>query len=78
MITITLTIQTFKKYPPPLYIYKVIELDDNTYINKFARVERGTQNLSVSTGPRCLGLAMLEAAYISLYHRTYPNGNSKQ
>jgi len=74
MITITLTIQTFKKYPPPLYIYKVIELDDNTYINKFARVERGEENLSVSTGPQCLGNAMLEAAYISLYHRPLPSG----
>jgi hypothetical protein len=78
MITITLKIQTFKKYPPPLYIYKIIDLGDNTYINKFAMVSRGEENLSVLTGPQCLGIAMLEARYISLYHRTYANGNSKQ
>ncbi len=77
MITITLTIQTFKKYPPPLYIYKVIDLGDNTYINKFARVSRGEENLSVSTGPQCLGIAMLEAAYVSLCNHTLPSGNSK-
>ena len=74
MITITLNIQTFKKYPPPLYIYKVIELDDNTYINKFARVSRGEENLSVATGFQCLGIAMLEAAYISLCNHALPSG----
>ena len=73
MITITLTIQTFKKYPPPLYIYKIIDLGDNTYINKFARVERGEENLSVSTGSQCLGIAMLEARYISLCNHTLPS-----
>jgi hypothetical protein len=74
MITITLTIQIFKKYPPPLYIYKIIELDDNTYISKFARVSRGEENLSEATGPQCLGIAMLEARYISLCNHTLSNG----
>lgn len=78
MITITLTIQIFKRNSLPLKAYKAIDLGDNTYLNKFARVSRGEENLSVSTGPQCLGNAMLEAAYISLYHRTLPNGNSKQ
>ena len=72
MITITLMIKTFKRNSPPSKAYRVIELGDNTYINKFARVSRGEEILSVATGPRCLGLAMLEAMYISLYHRTYP------
>jgi hypothetical protein len=77
MITITLTIKTFKRNSPLSKAYRVIELGDNTYINKFARVSNDTANLSVSTGPRCLGLAMLEAMYITLYHHTYPNGNSE-
>ena len=73
MITITLNIQTFKSNSRPLHIYKVIDLGDNTYINKFARVERGEENLSVATGSQCLEIAMLEAMYIFLCNHTLPN-----
>jgi hypothetical protein len=78
MITITLKIQTYKKYPPPLYIYKIIDLGDDTYLKKSASVSREEENLSVSMGSECLGIVMEEAKYISLYYRTYPSGNSKQ
>ena len=73
MITITLTIETFKRNSPPSKAYRVMYLGDNTYINKFARVSRGEEILSVATGPRCLGLVMLEAAYISLGNHTLPS-----
>ena len=73
MITITLNIRTFKRNSPPSKTYKVIDLGDNTYINKFARVERGEENLSVSTGSQCLGIAVLEARYISFCNHTLPN-----
>ena len=74
MITITLKIQTFKKYPPPLYMYKIIDLGDNTYLNKFARVSREEEILSVSTGSECLGIVMEETKYISQYYRVLPSG----
>jgi hypothetical protein len=73
MITITLNIRTFKRNYLPLKAYKVIDLGDNTYINKFARVSRGEEILSVATGSQCLGIAMLEAAYISLCNHTLPS-----
>jgi hypothetical protein len=74
MITITLTIQIFKRNSLPLKAYKAIDLGDNTYLNKFARVSRGEEHLSVSTGSQCLGIAMLEAAYVSLCNHTLPSG----
>ena len=68
MITITLTIE-IKRYSPPLKkAYKVIELDGNTYISKFARVSNETESLSVAPGFQCLGIAMLESRYISQYN----------
>jgi hypothetical protein len=74
MITITLNIQVFKRNSLPLKAYKVIDLGDNTYINKFAKVLRGEKILSVATGSQCLGIAMLEARYIYLCNHRLPNG----
>jgi len=80
MITITLKIQVFKRNYIPSKVYRFIDVGDNTYINKFTRVSREEENLSVSTGSQCLGIVMEQAKYIyiSLYDRTYPSGNSKQ
>jgi len=75
MITITLNIEVFKRNSPLSKTYRVMYLGDNTYINKFARVSRGEEILSVATGSQCLGIAMLEAvaAYISLLNHTLPS-----
>jgi len=75
VITITLNIQVFKKNSPPSNAnpYKIIYVGDSTYINKFARVSRGEENLSVATGSQCLEIAMLEAMYIFLCNHTLPN-----
>ena len=75
MITITLKIQIIERDSPKAKVFKPIELDGNTYLNKFARVSNETEILSVAIGSQCLGIVMEEAKYISLYYRTYPNGN---
>ena len=55
-------------------VLKLIELDGNTYLNKYARVSNETEVLSVSMDLQCLGIVMEEAKELSKYYRALTSG----
>jgi len=74
MITITLMIQIIERDSPKAEVFKLIELDGNTYLNKFGRVSNETEILSVAIGSQCLGIVMEEAKELSKYYRVLTSG----